>query len=441
MDQDLKDATRRVLERNSRRHGEYSYFVSDYRKYPFQYYWDSCVQSIVMSLFDGRRAEEEMYSLLSRQFPDGCMPYMTSWEPPPFPYNAMIRIANWVGEDGRANMSTAPMLSSVATWEIYKRTGNKAFLERVIPELAREADYMGVQRNLLDDGLVVIVNVLEAGTNESPVYDEIMRLPRPRGLGPFVHLIFFVKISRQMSRYKELGYDLDRIAELGLCMVEDTNSNALFCRSLLAMGDILDEVGEARAATEYRQQARLLAERLEKMCFDESDGFFYTRYGTRSERKFSRVKTLSGLLPLFTGLISPEVARVLVERHLRDEREFWTEFPLSFVALDEPSCRTRVFPSPFPSLWRGGTWMCMNWMLFMGLREYGYDDVADSIARSSASMVRRSGFREFYNSRTGKGYGARNVGMSTAVADMLERLDGRGPAGGLTPAERPAGSE
>jgi len=426
---DLNQKARTVLEHNSRRHGEYQYFVSDYRKYPFQYYWDSCIQAIAMSLFDGRRAEQEMFSLLSRQFPDGCMPYMTSWDRPGLFWTVFLKLTNWIGPDGRANMTTAPMLSAVATWEIYKRTGNKAFLEKVIPELAREADYMGVQRDLLDDGMVVIVNALEAGTNESPVYDEVIGVSRPLGLGWLAHLVFYIKVARQMQRYKAVGYDLDAVADLGLFLAEDMNSNAMFCASMRVMGDILEEVGDRQAAEVYRAQARKLAGRLEELCWSEEDAFFYARYGTKSSRRLSRVKTASGLLPLYTGLISEEKARLLVERHLANPGEFWTRWPLSFVSVDEPSHRSFVPPSPSPSLWRGGTWMVMNWMCFMGLREYGYDELAGQLARSSAQMVARSGFREFYNSFSGKGYGSKNVGMATAVADMLERSGGAGRGG------------
>lgn len=420
----LKEGALRVLENNDRRHEGRRYFAAAYPQYPLQYYWDSCVQALVMSMFDGERAEEEMYTLLSTQFPDGCMPYLTSWGRPPFLWRVMLGLANWVGEDGRANLSTQPMLSALATWEIYKRTWNKEFLERIVPELAREADYLGVQRDILDDGLAVIVNAMEAGTNESPVYDEIMGLPRPRGLGPLVHVYYYVKVSRQMSRYRKVGYDLERVSEMGVFLVEDMTSNSLFCRSLRAMGEILREVGEERASREYRRQAELLAERLEEKCWDPVDRFFYTRYGAPSVRKFSRVKTISGLLPLFTGLISRKKAKVLVEEHLQDETRFWTPFPASFVSVDEPCYRKRAFPVPFPSLWRTGTWICMNWMLLMGLLEYGYRETALEVCRSSLALVEKSGFREFYNSYSGRGYGVKNCGMATAVVDMLERAGG-----------------
>lgn len=419
---DIKDASLQVLERNSRRHDGHLYFAADATK-RFQLYWDSCLQAIATSVFDGRRAEEEMYTLLSTQFPDGCMPYMTAWEKPPFPWSVFTRVANWIGEDGRTVLSTQPMLSPVAAWEIYKRTQNRAFLERLAPGLAREVDYMGVQRDLLGDGLAVIVNVLEAGTNESPVYDEIMKLPRPRGLGPLMHVLFYLKVSGQMARYRRLGFDLERIAERGSFLVEDMTSNALFCRSLLAMGDILGELGDGTAAAAYRRLATLLAERIEASCWDPEDAFFYTRYGERGERKLSRVKTASGLLALFSGLISREKAVLLVERHLVNEDEFQTPWPVSFVSIDERSYRSWSPRLPFASVWRTGTWVCINWMLFMGLKWYGYGELASQLAQSSISMVERAGgFREFYNSWNGRGCGVRDCGMATLVADMLERL-------------------
>jgi hypothetical protein len=411
---------RKVLEENDRSYGDRRYFVAA-STYPLQYYWDSCAQAIVMSLFDGERAQEEVGTLLSTQFGDGCMPYLTSWGRTPFPWNLFLGAANWIGEDGRANMTTQPMLSAFATWEIYKRTGDRDFLEKVIPELAREADYVGVQRDLLDDGLTVIVNSMEAGTNESPVYDEIMGLPRPRGLGPLVHLAWYVKVSRRMARYKHLGYDLERIAIEGDFLVEDMISNSLFCRSLRAMGDILDEVGEDRAAGEYRKQAKKLADRMEKMCWDETDAFFYTRYGGRGGRRFSRVKTIAGMLPLFTGMISRDRAEALVDRHLTNTGEFWTPWPASFVSIDEPAYRRKYIPWPLPSLWRAGTWICMNWMLQMGLLEYGFEEQAERLASTSALLVVRGGFREFYSSFSGRPFGAKSCGMATVVADMLQR--------------------
>ena len=61
----------------------------------------------------------------------------------------------------------------------------------------------------------------------------------------------------------------------------------------------------------------------------------------------------------------------------------------------------------------------MNWLIVRGLRQHGYREQADAIVASSAELVLRSGFREFYNPLTGEGYGARNFGWSTLVLDLI----------------------
>lgn len=66
----------------------------------------------------------------------------------------------------------------------------------------------------------------------------------------------------------------------------------------------------------------------------------------------------------------------------------------------------------------------MNWMIVKGLREYGYNDAASDIAQKTAAMILKEGaFREFYDSRTGKGYGGKSYGWSTLALDMLKTYD------------------
>lgn len=43
----------------------------------------------------------------------------------------------------------------------------------------------------------------------------------------------------------------------------------------------------------------------------------------------------ASVLPLFTGLISKEKARRLVEEHVLSDEVFWTPRPLSFVSLSD----------------------------------------------------------------------------------------------------------
>jgi hypothetical protein len=61
----------------------------------------------------------------------------------------------------------------------------------------------------------------------------------------------------------------------------------------------------------------------------------------------------------------------------------------------------------------------MSWYVVKGLHHLGFEDIAAKITAKLAEMVLRSGFREQYNPFTGEGYGAKNFGWSTLVADLL----------------------
>ena len=51
----------------------------------------------------------------------------------------------------------------------------------------------------------------------------------------------------------------------------------------------------------------------------------------------------------------------------------------------------------------------------MGLNKQKEFEFADKIAERTLAMIKKSGFREFYNPYTGKGMGAKSFGWSTLV--------------------------
>ena len=58
------------------------------------------------------------------------------------------------------------------------------------------------------------------------------------------------------------------------------------------------------------------------------------------------------------------------------------------------------------STWMGATWIPTNYMVFRGLIDYGYTDIAHSLADKSFELVVSEPFlREYYNGETGAGQG------------------------------------
>ncbi len=142
-------------------------------------------------------------------------------------------------------------------------------------------------------------------------------------------------------------------------------------------------------------------------------GFFYSRDAITGEH-YPEV-TISGLFPLILDIDKIKAERLLRE-HLLNENEFWLPFPLPCVAKSSPHFNPR---GSAMVLWRGPIWICTAWYVVKGLLAHGHGDVAGQITEKLAAMIQEAGFREQYNPLTGQGYGAKNFGWSTLIADLL----------------------
>lgn len=69
----------------------------------------------------------------------------------------------------------------------------------------------------------------------------------------------------------------------------------------------------------------------------------------------------------------------MVEEHLTRPSEFWGPTPVPTVAFDEPQYSD--------DMWRGPTWMNVNFLIWEGLKRYGFDDVADELRRRSLAAM------------------------------------------------------
>ena len=61
----------------------------------------------------------------------------------------------------------------------------------------------------------------------------------------------------------------------------------------------------------------------------------------------------------------------------------------------------------------------MNWFLYHSFQANGFEKEAKRLLESIKELIEKSGFREFYNPHTGKGYGAKDFTWSGLVVDMM----------------------
>ena len=139
----------------------------------------------------------------------------------------------------------------------------------------------------------------------------------------------------------------------------------------------------------------------------------------RVVRPADRPYTWDTLAPLALPDLPTDIARHLVEDILLKPR-FWDGVPLPSVALDDNTYSSRErFWGPYRH-WRGPSWVNSAWLVSLGLRRLGYVDHADDMASRLARTVAREGFREYYDSRTGRGMAARGFGWSTLILELLD---------------------
>lgn len=194
--------------------------------------------------------------------------------------------------------------------------------------------------------------------------------------------------------------------------VSSTESVALACylyRECKAMIGLAHQLHRPEDKEAYQQRARTLTENLNAHLWDEKDGFYYDR----DERagKLIRIKSVGGVLPLFAGMAPYDRAGRLVD-HLRDPAKFWTNFPLP-----------RNIPGAGQAIGDDGNavWIPANYMVFQGLMDYGYRDLARTLAQQTFTLAFSAELplRTFYDAITGRSFGPPAQGGWAALAFLM----------------------
>jgi hypothetical protein len=216
------------------------------------------------------------------------------------------------------------------------------------------------------------------------------------------------------NQHERAGFWLDRFSE-------GVDLNCYLVRELQAFAQLCRLAGRADWAAEFSAKSAEQARRVRDMLWDEADGFFYdgnARFGEEFKSRQTgwgalnypnepriRVKSASAFTALWCGVATPEQARRMVYEHLFNPREFWAPFPVSTLARSERWYSRDMLPSDMGCNWRAKTWISTNYMIYHGLRRYGYTQLASLLAHNTVQLVRTAGNREYYDAETGEGNG------------------------------------
>ncbi|GAA0411458.1 amylo-alpha-1,6-glucosidase [Leifsonia naganoensis] len=221
--------------------------------------------------------------------------------------------------------------------------------------------------------------------------------------------------------------------------------NSLLYRELLALGYLLEELGDQPEATRRRRQAQDLADAVTEHLWDERDGTFYSAdldlrpidpedwLHRGAPRTWSslllRVDNWSSFLPLWAGLASREQAERMVAR-LRDDRTFNAAYGVRTLSRLEKMYDLRA--SNNPSNWLGPIWGVSNYLVFRGLVKYGFEEDAIELAEKTVELFGRDletsgSLHEYYHPDNGepimtKGFQNWNFTVLNMIAWLEDRV-------------------
>ena len=185
---------------------------------------------------------------------------------------------------------------------------------------------------------------------------------------------------------------------------------------------------DGRASWAASRNARELHARGDKYAaalatlWDEKSGMYLNRRTDTGEAS-SRLSP-TNFYPLIAKAPTAEQARRMMQEHYFNPREFHGEWVMPSIARNVPGYADQNY-------WRGRIWGPMNFLVYLGMRNYELQDARADLAERSARLLMKSwqsdrAIYENYNANTGAGNDVRSSdayyhwGALLGVIELLE---------------------
>ncbi len=212
---------------------------------------------------------------------------------------------------------------------------------------------------------------------------------------------------------------MERAGSSGAAFCEGVDLASYLVRETQAMSLISQVLGKPDDAERFLAESESLKTRVRRRMWDDGDGMFFDIDARTGERITARYA--GAFAALWAGVPSHEQARAMVERHLLNEREFRTPWPVPALARSEPGYVEGFLPGDTQGCcsWRAHTWVPTNYYIAHGLASYGRVETARELAERTFEMFFYYPFQEYYTSENGTGTGLRPFWGWSALALFL----------------------
>ncbi|MDD8025869.1 MAG: trehalase family glycosidase [Acidobacteriota bacterium] len=374
--------------------------------------WDSFFNALELVVESPKLAADALRAVLETQYPNGNIP-------------------NWRGRFGGTSDRSQPPVGAYCTLKLFQRLGDMDLLRSAYPVLRRWHAFWKARktngqprRDGNGDGL------LEWGS-DTPLLADKSLVPAWEQGASGEQRAKWESGQDDLPNWDDVPFD----AAAGTLTMNCLDLNCLYALDASCLAQMADVLGRKDEAEAYRAEYEKMRELINDQLWNPRENFYFDRHW---DGRFSTRKAASNFYPLLARIPDERRARLMLRR-LLNPREFWGEYVLPTISRDDPAFKDQQY-------WRGTIWPPTNYLVYQGLKAYGFDIEASEFANRSAGLFLRtwSSFQlcpENFDARTGEAAGQRfqSWGPLFALMGLDEFLDftpGEGFRFGLLRPER-----
>lgn len=173
---------------------------------------------------------------------------------------------------------------------------------------------------------------------------------------------------------------------------------SLYIADCKALAFIANELGKSEDQSELLSRAEKYSGKLGEL-WDEETGIYRDKNLVTQE--FSKRLSPGNFYPLLAGVPEAEKAARMIREHFMNPLEFYGEYMIPSIARNDPAFGDNEY-------WRGRIWGPMNFLVYLGLRNYDLPEARKIMADKSLDLLMRewktyNRVYENYNAVTGAG--------------------------------------
>lgn len=302
--------------------------------------WDNFFMAYMSALESKELAYVNILEMLGNMTPEGFIPN------------------NAQGDGAYSVDRSQPPVGTLMVKEIYKKYQEKWFLESVFDKLYRWNNWWLQHR--LYKGLLCWGSSPNGNRFKDPVYHNRVAASFESGLD-------------DSPMYIGIEFDTTH----NVLLLHDVGLNSLYiadCKALSEIALLLDKKKEAAILT---KRAKALSDKMETL-WNEKTGMYQNK--NLATNTFSEVLSPTLFYPLIAGIPNQKRAERMVYQNMMDTTIFWGEWVLPSVAKND-------LRFPVQRYWNGAVWAPLNFLVYLGLRNYDLPEARKELADKSRKLL------------------------------------------------------